>query len=413
MQQSSRYRYVVLAAGVMAQATSGLVLQGLPSIAPQLRSEFGLGLVGIGLVLASVSVGLLVGLLPWGMLSDRIGERWVMSAGLLGAAGLFAVVAMTIPVGSTGSPVLLAFLLFLAGACSASVNAASGRAVLGWFPARQRGTAMGIRQTALPIGAAAAALTLPALVAGGVRTVFVAMAVVCAAATVVVAVLVRDPQTEDGGRGLVTASLRDPHIRRLTFVSAALTVPQFAVVAFLVLYLVEVHGFSGVAAGAILAGVQIAGGAARIVVGRLSDRAGSRLRPLVAVATATTAAFGALAATAWLDSALPVVILLVLAPVAISWNGLAFTAVGEIAPAGGVGTALALQNTAVALGSSLTPPALGAVVAHGSWPLAFGIAGASAGAGALLLLPALRSERTLPAPAEPTPLSVSRGADPR
>ena len=52
-------------------------------------------------------------------------------------------------------------LLVLAGALGASVNAASGRAVMGWFHARERGLALGIRQTAIPIGGAAAAAGLP------------------------------------------------------------------------------------------------------------------------------------------------------------------------------------------------------------------------------------------------------------
>ena len=43
----------------------------------------------------------------------------------------------------------------------ASVNAASGRAVMQWFPAGQRGLALGVRQTAIPLGGALVALALP------------------------------------------------------------------------------------------------------------------------------------------------------------------------------------------------------------------------------------------------------------
>ena len=46
-----------------------------------------------------------------------------------------------------------------------SSTAASGRVVLGWFSARERGLAMGIRQTAQPLGVAIAAATLPVLAA--------------------------------------------------------------------------------------------------------------------------------------------------------------------------------------------------------------------------------------------------------
>ncbi|MBW3652705.1 MAG: 2-C-methyl-D-erythritol 2,4-cyclodiphosphate synthase [Actinobacteria bacterium] len=46
----------------------------------------GLGLTGLGVLLASVTVGLMSTLILWGMLADRYGERRVMTAGLLLAA---------------------------------------------------------------------------------------------------------------------------------------------------------------------------------------------------------------------------------------------------------------------------------------------------------------------------------------
>ena len=45
---------------------------------------------------------------------------------------------------------LLAF--FAAGVGSAFPTPAGSKAVMGWFPLAQRGTAMGIRQTGIPLG---------------------------------------------------------------------------------------------------------------------------------------------------------------------------------------------------------------------------------------------------------------------
>jgi len=53
--------------------------------------------------------------------------------------------------------VALGACLVLAGAAGASVYAASGRLILGWFAASERGPAMGIRQSAQPLGVAVAA----------------------------------------------------------------------------------------------------------------------------------------------------------------------------------------------------------------------------------------------------------------
>ena len=52
----------------------------------------------------------------------------------------------------------LLLALVVAGFLGASVQSASGRAVMAWFPGSQRGLALGIRQTAIPISGFAASL---------------------------------------------------------------------------------------------------------------------------------------------------------------------------------------------------------------------------------------------------------------
>jgi sugar phosphate permease len=84
-------------------------------------------------------------------------------------------------------------------------------------------------------------------------------------------------------------------------------------------------------------------------------------------------------------AAATVPLLLLTGIVAISWNGLAFTAVGELAGPGRAGAALGLQNTGVALGAALTAPVLGAVVDRTAWAVGFAVA-AACGLAAVLLL---------------------------
>jgi sugar phosphate permease len=72
------------------------------------------------------------------------------------------------------------------------VRAASGRLILGWFPARRRGLALGVRQTAQPLGVGAAALVLPVLGDRSSGTAFAVLAAACAAAAVLVLVVMRD-----------------------------------------------------------------------------------------------------------------------------------------------------------------------------------------------------------------------------
>src|SRR6476660_8251829 len=156
-----RYRWVVLAAGTFAQACFSAFTLGLAALAPQLRSQYNLTVGEVGIVLGAAGIGMLPTLLPWGLLADRIGERLVIVLGLTGAAAALFATA------ETSTLAQLVGMLALAGAFSASVNAASGRAVMGWFGADERGLALGIRQTAIPIGTASAAATFPWLASTG------------------------------------------------------------------------------------------------------------------------------------------------------------------------------------------------------------------------------------------------------
>ena len=118
---------------------------GLPSLAPALRAEFGLSLGEVGLAFAAVTGGGMLTLVPWGALTDRIGERPVMASGLAGCAAALVGAAL-----STSYAALLVALL-VAGMFGSSATGASGRAVMGWF-ARSRAR---LRARHPPDGAAA------------------------------------------------------------------------------------------------------------------------------------------------------------------------------------------------------------------------------------------------------------------
>ena len=123
------YRWAVLAAGTAAQASFSTITLGLPSIAPALREEYGLDLHGVGLLLAAGGSGCTLGLLPWGLATDRIGERLALGLGLATCGVFIALVAFADVRARRGR------CLVAAGAAGASVQSASGRAVMQWFSA--------------------------------------------------------------------------------------------------------------------------------------------------------------------------------------------------------------------------------------------------------------------------------------
>ncbi|MCW0211751.1 MAG: MFS transporter [Pseudonocardia sp.] len=372
-QVRSRRRWVVLAIGVLAQSSACSFVFGLPFLVPTLRDTLDLSLAAAGLYVAGPTVGLLLTLILWGAAADRWGERRIMASGLALQAVAVGLVAFLPHPGTA----LLVALLAAGGAAGASVFAASGRMVMGWFPRDERGLAMGIRQTAQPLGVGIAGLTLPSLAASvGAFPSLVLPAGLCLLSSVLVAVFAPDPYRPPRVEG--EAKARSPYGAPLLFrvhsASALLVVPQFAIAAFSTEYLVREHGWGVAAAGAFVAVLQIAGAAGRIGSGVWSDRVGSRLRPMRQLAVGATLVLLTFALGDLVAPWLAITSLAVGAVVSVADNGLAFTAVAEIAGSAWAGKALGIQNTGQNIVSSVAPVALGALIGGYGYAVGFAVA---------------------------------------
>jgi len=361
-------RWLVLAAGTIA-LTAGCTFQyGLAYVIPALRAH-GLSLEQASLLVACPTAGLLLTLVAWGAAADRFGERVVLASGLAGAGVVLLAAA------HVRGPAALGACLVAAGAAGGSVYAASGRLILGWFAASQRGLAMGIRQSAQPLGVAVAAISLPTLAARGLAVGLTFLGGFCLAAVLLVGVVVRDPaHLARGGAHRDGSPYRAPALWRIHAASALLVVPQFTVATFALVFLVTTRRWPAPAAGALLAAGAAAGAASRLAAGYWSDRVGSRMRPMRALAVAISAVLAALAAAAAATSAAAVPLLLAAAVLAVSTNGLAFTAVAEYAGPHWAGRALGIQNTGQNLLAATTPPVMAALIAAHGYPIAFAAA---------------------------------------
>jgi sugar phosphate permease len=366
---AGRYRWLVLAAGTVA-LTAGCTFQyGLAYLIPALRGS-GLSLAQAGVLVACPTAGLLLTLVIWGAAADRFGERLVLASGLAGAGALLLLATRA------RGTVSLGVSLAAAGAAGGSVYAASGRLILGWFPAHQRGLAMGIRQSAQPLGVAAAAVTLPALGARGLTGALVFLSGFCLAAATAVVAAARDPArpARGGARGDGTP-YRTPTLWRIHGASALLVVPQFTVATFALVFLVDTHHWAAQPAGRLLAAGTLAGAAGRLAAGYWSDRVSSRMGPMRVLALAIGAVLMALAGTAAAGSLLGVPVLLAAAVLVVSTNGLAFTAVAEFAGAAWAGRALGIQNTGQNAVAAATPPAMALLIGAAGYTSAFAVAG--------------------------------------
>jgi sugar phosphate permease len=374
-----RYRWVVLAAGTLAQATFSATSVGLPALSPALKSHYGLTLTQTGVVLAGVGIGMLFTLLPWGLVADRVDERWVIATGLTGAAALLVIASTT-----EGFLTVTATLVGV-GALGASVNAASGRAIMAWFPSTELGFALGIRQTAIPIGGALGAAVLPVLgSAGGTSAAFVFLGAACLTGAVVASLFVRGGAGAEPELGDVTQPLRDRFMWLLGAGTGLFLLGQIGIIGFVVLFLHEQRNMSKEAAGAVLAAIYVLAVAARIGSGTISDRLGSRLGPLRLIGVALAIATAAVAAAIDAPLALLIPLFVVAGVLSMSWNGLAYATAAEAAGSARTGAALGFQQTLLGLVVAGAPPAIAAVAEH-SWRLAFLVTAAGPAFGVAIL----------------------------
>lgn len=367
--------WTMLALGVAAQAAGTLVVSAPALLIPHLLAQ-GMPFASAGLFAAAPTIGLVLTLIAWGAVTDRVGERVVIAGGL--ALTTLTVVAAWV---TAGDPLLLGFAFLAAGMTSASTNAASGRVVVGWFPKERRGLAMGIRQMSQPLGVTLAAVTVPVLAeTDGIRSALVLPFVLCAVLTVLCAVGIADPPRAARGSDAGAAARVNPYrasgfLWRVHLVSVLLVVPQFTLSTYGLVWLVGL-GWSTPAAGLLVGASQFVGAVGRILVGAWSDRAGSRVGPLRIVAVTAAVVMGVLALVDVSHLAAAAVFLVVATSVTVADNGLAYTSVAEAAGPAWSGRALGAQNTGQFIAASAVGPGVGALVGVLGFAASFAIVAA-------------------------------------
>ncbi|MCV7352699.1 MFS transporter [Mycobacterium parmense] len=366
-------RWSVMAVSVGITASSFLFINGVAFLIPSLEAHRGIPLTEAGLLSSMPSWGMVLTLVLWGCVLDRVGERTVLAVGsALTATAAYAAA-------SVHSMLWVGVFLFLGGMAAASCNTAGGRLVSAWFPTRQRGLAMGIRQTAQPLGIALGALIVPELAERGVRPGLMFLALVCTVAAVASVLGIVDPPRKSrrvaSERELANPYRGSPVLWRIHAVAGLLMVPQTVTVTFMLVWLMDHHHWSVAAAGGLVTVSQLLGALGRVAVGRWSDRIGSRMRPVRLIAIAATGALLLLALTDSSGSRFDVVLMVVIAVIASLDNGLEATAITEFAGPFWSGRALGMQNTTQRLMAAAAPPLVGALITAAAYPAAWALCG--------------------------------------
>ena len=401
------HRWKVLGVGFAANASFSAAFSGIPTTAIFLRNGYHIDNGGLGLVLGMLGLGIAVSELPWGLLTDRWGDRRVLLLGLLAtAAALAAMAGFVVPRGADVPGIVpLSLGLLAVGLLGGSVNGSSGRAVMAWFREGERGLAMSIRQTAVPAGGGLGAMTLPTLAAHfGFVAVYGVLAALCAVTAWFawrwlheppMATSTGQPGQGDGrhraGQTEAVSPLRDSGVWRVALGIGVLCVPQLAVITFATVFLHDFGRAGVIGISATMVAVQTGAAVARVCSGRWTDRHGKRRQYLRACSVATALLFATLALMAAGTgggahgvATILLAALVVLGGVSASaWHGVAYTELATLAGTRRAGTALAMGNTCAFMTLFVTPLAIPPLLAATSWPVVWAIASLCA----LLALP--------------------------
>jgi MFS family permease len=366
----SAYRWTVLAIATLMQVGISMPQQTPAAIGPVITRELGLTRSELGLLTSAIWGGMLLGMLVTGMLADRFGERWVIAAGggLLGLVLLLAGQAPSFP--------WLFGLLLLAAFGSSSASPGGTKAIASWFPPRQRGMAMGVRQMGVTASGVIASVLLPPIaVAAHWQAAFRTVAVIALATTAVFSLFYRESPSEESrprAEGEITQLLRN---RTFIFGTAYAWV-FMGVLGSAVAYLgVAMHQqirVSPIVAGYLLAVLQLGGISGRLAWGVLSDQLGRRAPAMLVCGAITIVACLLMSFVGGAPPfALVILLVFVLGLAAMGWNALYLTLVSDQVPIASAATGIGAGLTISFSGMFMVTPVFGLIADHAGYPPAW------------------------------------------
>jgi MFS family permease len=389
-------RYEVLALFTGAMAGSSLWIMSTGALTPFFSSALGIGQTQLGLILSVQLMGSVAMTSVAGILTDRFGDKAIVFwSGVFMGCSLIAASLVA-------SFTWLIVWLLLYGIGYAAVTPAGSHAIIFFFGKADRGFAMGVRQSGVPIAGVLGSLLLPAIALHySYRGALGAAGILTILACSIASALYREPHELQGERVSVLALLsqlvgiaRESRLILLTLTSMALICAQFALMGFLTLTLVHRAGYALALAVALFTLSQIAAVFGRLSWGWVSDRffGGSRALPLaticvlVALVTLAVAAVG-VATPYWLVA----VVIFALGFTAEGWLGLSIIGFAEVGGEEHSGSALGVGLTGTLLAAFVTPTLFGAIAQTHGFDFAWRCVAALA---ALGVIPALLASRS-------------------
>ena len=348
----------------MAHVVGTLPIVSVMAMAPVIQSDLGLSVTQVGLLVSGYYMAQTIGAVPAGGLADRIGvgSALLISHALLIAGALIFSLADSFS-GAVAGTVVMGFGYSI-------VNPSTAKGILTWFSARRRATAMGVKQTGVPIGGVLAAVNGALVTLFSWQSIFVTIASVTFISGLLCVLLV-EPQ-HGGAHKSIAATLRQmrqvgrvTNIRVLFLANIPWNMGQANFFSYLTIFMRDAAGASQPVAGLVMGLAQLSSAVGRIGWGVVSDTLFRGARKWITVGLCGASVVFMLAMTAvepglglWLGVALAFGLGMTIA----SYPTLAQTLAVESVEPGQAGAAMGYSLMGTSIGGVIGPPIFGAIV---------------------------------------------------
>jgi MFS family permease len=253
-----------------AHVVGTLHITTLVVMAPVIKEDLSLTFAQFGLVVTAYSIGQITGSLPAGHLADRVGVGWA----LVVAHVLLILGALMLT--QTNGMALAFSAMVVTGWGYSIVNPATAKGVFESFPPARRATAMGIKQTGVPLGGVISATLGAFATAGAWHWITVVVVGITIAGAGLCLLIVEKPRsrerTASSSRfGTLGEVAKDFNFGRFVLSNMMFNVGQQNFFAYLTLFIREAAQVSQELAGLCYGVAQTASVVGRLGWGTISD----------------------------------------------------------------------------------------------------------------------------------------------
>ena len=355
---------------LVAQVMVSFVGRSLAPLTILIGNDLSLSRTQIGLLPAALFLGQSLSAIPSGLMVDRLGSKKQLFGTIIILGISFILISLT------EQFYLLLLIVVVGGGAYAAMHPTTNRGILYWFPQRNRGTAVGIKQMGITIGSALAALLLLPLAKeiGWRPALFISCLLLLVIGTLVSyyyqdakdSVIVKNSIVNKNNlvkdlRNLI----KNRSVLLLSISAMGLQGAQLCLTTYIILFAFEKLQMTLVLAGFLLVIAEVGGSIGRVAWGAVSDKFFTGNRMIIMYIVTILTGLCALVCTILAPTTPLVVIFLVVFIFGFSisgYNGVWMTIIIELVEKEKSGLATGVTVTISSWGVLIIPPLFGFIV---------------------------------------------------